>query len=280
MLESSSIRVPNSSASNLSIPTVSFTDHTISSDPLHLPNLHPCLFPPYPYSYLQHLAQHHQTMALPNPAPVNEHIKAYFPEHLKQYVPEHIKQYLPDHIKQYSTPEHFKQYVPEHLKQYFANEQFRNMVINDPLRLYLAQQELATAASTAAAIAAAANSNSSSTAEDSKEGIKLTSGITGGSHRCSISSEPPNFTSLGIHAINSLNNIGNFNTISRYNDTTNCRLQESSGAGNIHGSGSRNSIFSIESLLAPRNPPRLPAPLPRPPHLDLFGETQTIECNY
>ena len=225
MIESSLIRNPTSPSSlpppvSLALP---------AGDPLVPSPAGP--FPSYPYSsYLNHLTTQHSAMS------PDSHFKSYFPEHLKQY--------LPDHLKPASFPEHLKPpgSFPDHLKQYLVSEHFRNMMMNDPLRLYIAQHELANAASTAIASGSIFSSGAEDLQVRSPKGCLFAS---------SANDAPLPHQDGG--------------------STTSLRkLQEKSSGGGANSSP-RNSLFSIESLLAPpKNTSRISAPMPRPPTLDLF----------
>ena len=271
MLESSLVRSPTSPVSNLSLPPVSLS-LPINGDPMVPSAIHPCVLPPYSYSYLHHLSQQ---QSLPSPSPIpSDH-------HLKSYIPDHFKQYLPDHLKQCTFSEQLKQYFPEHLKQYLANEHLRNMVMNDPLRLYIAHHELATAFAVSAngqhAVQTSVGNSEDRPKENNKQGICNQNSITLSSlSRGTATRASGDLTTQGLHSLSPIS--GAFSSASGGCGTTN-RLQESISVGGTQSghtssnvSNSRNSLFSIDSLLAPRNPPRLTAaPLPRPPPLDFFG---------
>ncbi|KAF2357846.1 hypothetical protein FHG87_011403, partial [Trinorchestia longiramus] len=128
MLESSSLRCPNSPASSISMASAPLS-LPIPSDGLNPSPLSPCIVPQYSYAYLQQLSQH-QALA------TNEYnLKSYFIDPLKQSLPEYIKQ---EHYKT-CLPDHLKTMTSDHLKQMISAEHIRSVMMSDPLRLYLAQ---------------------------------------------------------------------------------------------------------------------------------------------
>ncbi|XP_047741496.1 uncharacterized protein LOC125179513 [Hyalella azteca] len=261
MLESSSVRCPNSPASSLGMP-LSLPSDTLNSSPLS-----PCLVPQY--AYLHQLSQHQVLAAsdfksyfvdpLKQSFPDHikqEHYKACLPDHFKTTLPDHLKTTLPDYLKT-TLPDHLKTTLPDHLKTMMTTDHLRTVMMSDPLRLYLAQQEYASAAAFAAA---ASGASLNFLSREAKDAVGFT-GTADTTLRCGdVNSSLAGVTSSMCTSLSSFSS-------PQGGCTT--RLLESGGTV------PRTTLFSIESLLAPKPPSvRLPAPLARPTPLEFLGPPQ------
>ena len=187
-----------------------------------------------PYSYLQHLA-HHQALTA---ASLNDTItKSFMNNSSKPYPWNYDSHRLPYHDSI------LKHYSPESLQSYVANEQSLENTLRDPMRNYLAcRQELTTAAFIAAAGTAQTdpnfinNNNAVVPSEDSKHNADL------------------------IKSIGRINSSHNSSAV-----PVSC----------MNGSATnRTSLFSIESLLAPKHPPQKQPSLPS--SMSIFGKYKSI----
>ncbi|XP_076069317.1 uncharacterized protein LOC143041377 [Oratosquilla oratoria] len=188
---------------------------------------------------------------LPCLTPLHSYPYPYL-QHLSQYVgvtADPIKQYLQsaDQFKHYlASADHFKYLVPEHLRPYVGSEQLKvySGVGADSLRQHLP------------------------TTQD-----HLKSYLAASEHLKSLASSEARQAEAVITS-----SCGSSSGVGGNGGTT----SSSSGGGGGVSASRAASVFSIESLLAPRasaGVPRLPAPLPsiHRGHLDLLGKNHTPE---